>query len=298
MKNLKVSNNITKKRISALAIAGIMGISSMLGFSSCSKNQEKVDETLSTVTEVFKDNTKLDEAIKLEVAMYKDMSITEACDKLEKAINIVKKLENVNFDGVEELDKLSEEEYNKALNMSEEEVDILLEEYNNASKDKDSLKSEEIKLKSIKKLDYIYRKHKTFVDNNAKDISKELLMFTTKSTIAEALNIKGEDLNTITYPWGNSNPEMIVSVNDKNNYILKRNAEGIGAAVNTLYDMDSKNDELTYDYYLEIINLAKKTIMIGATKEKAGILDPNDKIVSKDKFEDSNIELKKRTLKK
>ena len=312
MKNLKVYNK--NKRLAALATAGILAVSSSIGFSGCSKKPEKVDESMTTITELFADDTQLDEAIENGEAAYNGEPITEVADKLESYIYVVSKAEKLSHAFTKEeigiiKDKIGfsvpKEEIDKILS-SKEEVDLMYDYANNKA---DIYENESADVSKIKKdyanlaLSEAYSIAKPYVDKNAKNICNDLLDYTTRASIAEGVNIKDGNINEVKYPWGggidSSSSDIIATINNKT-YVIDSTDPGIGETVNEIFNYNSEiyeDKDFTYDYYLEIINLAKKTTML-ATKLNEGGRFTSDKLVNARDFESAEYELEKRRSKK
>ena len=303
MKNLKFN----KKRISALAISLVLGTSSLIGLSGCGKEktyESKIDSNSTKVTEVFKDDTKLDEAIASGVAFYGDMPITEAVDKLEEALYIVDKVEkdyNNLLTDVPELEKLSEEDYEKAELMTRKEFDeetakcrgYIDEKTNNV------FKIEEIRLHSMKMVEHKYRVSKKFVEENADSIIEQYLLESAKGVIANETNIDGENINSIKImhaPMAKEKEDYSVRIgNDK--YIVDPDTDGIGEGIGAIYKLqDSDKKTITNNDRLKYIETGKKMTMLGA-RTKGVLFSKSVEILNDINYKEADNKMK-RTLKK
>ena len=305
MKNLRIN----KKRLSAAMISLVMGASSLIGLSGCGKEKAydpEVDYTSTEITKVFADDTKLDEAIDSEVAVYDDMSITEALDELETSLYVVNAIEN-NFENlptiVSELEKLSDEDYKRAENLTKEEFDVEFQKCRGFTDEKTNnvFKSQEVKIKGMKMAAHKYECSKKYVQKNADKIIEKYLLYSVKSVIANETNIDGDSINKIVIPYStvngkDGNTDISIDVNGTD-YILDVNTAGIGEGVNALYNFQSEDKkELTSNDYLKYIDIAKKITMLGAKVEKKALSEKME-ITNDVKYKDANKKIE-RILKK
>lgn len=253
-------------------ITGLVAISILTGgilYEDKAKKQEiKIDESLKEVTNVFEDDTRLDEAEELNIATYNGMTITEAADYLEDSIDIVEMLSVYDFSEVENLEKLTAEEYAFAESLTKEDV-IILTTVLDIKDDSDSLEYEENRIKTIKMLAHIKETREKWMNKHSKNVVLDMLDWTIKGSIADDLDISPEDLNKIEIP-------PIKKVTDMNFYVIyDDNKYYVGGKSNLFsafyyrYQIKSTNDfqGQEYNIYKDALNSAKIAIMSGVNTE-------------------------------
>lgn len=300
MKNLRIN----KKRLSLFAVSLVMGASSLVGISGCNKDKTykpDVDYTATEITKVFEDDTKLDEAIDSGVAVHEGMPITEAVDELETSLHVVSVIEKDYSDlpeNVSELEKLSDEDYKKAENLTKEEFDDILEQ-SRGFIDEDtnnSFKIMELRLRAMKMAAYKYECSKKFVQNNAYKIIENYLLYSSKAVIANETNVDGDSIGKIVIPHSplSANDDNTVISMDVNgaNYSLNTSDAGVGEGINELYNFQcADKDSLTANDYLKYIDIGKKITMLGA-KIKNKSFEDNIEITNDVSYKDANARIK------
>lgn len=253
-------------------ITGLVAISILTGgilYEDKAKKQEiKIDESLKEVTNVFEDDTRLDEAEELNIATYNGMTITEAADYLEDSIDIVEMLSVYDFSEVENLEKLTAEEYAFAESLTKEDV-IILTTVLDIKDDSDSLEYEENRIKTVKMLAHTKETREKWMNKHSKNVVLDMLDWTIKGSIADDLDISPEDLNKIEIP-------PIKKVTDMNFYVIyDDNKYYVGGKSNLFsafyyrYQIKSTNDfqGQEYNIYKDALNSAKIAIMSGVNTE-------------------------------
>lgn len=253
----------TKRRIAGLV--AILMITGGISYEEKVKNKElKIIESLKEVTSVFESDTKLDEAVEENIAAYKKMPITEAADYLDESIDIVKMLNTYDFSEVNNLDKLTDEEYLLAKNLTKEDI-VLITSVLEAKEDSDSLEYEEARIKSIKMLAHAKETRKNWIKKHGKKAVIDTIDWVVKSSIAEDLNIPVEKINQIKMPSVKKVTDMKFYVTYDDNKYYVGNSSDIFSALYYRYQIESTSDfgEQEYDVYKEGINSAKIVIMTG-----------------------------------
>ena len=253
-----------KTKVLPLVLAGTISLS----FTGCNGRVDMSDVTFGQLLEIsdVKDNTLMDELIETGGCQFEeDMTYVEAADRLIKYMDITEKLSKINFDGVSELRKLTDEEYMETLNYSDEEIDLLIETINKAKMD--DLVDEENKLIAYKKLDFLNNYCNEFVHKNGEKISEKVMLLAVKTSMADEFDIPVEDINSVTIPknMGGSEPDSyVIDVNGKR-YIVPLNSEEMWNTINYIYQLQSASltDKTEKETYRKAINFAKTTMAAG-----------------------------------
>ena len=226
--------NDTKKIVARLAIISLVTGGAIYESKNISNNM-KIDESLKEVVESFEEDTKLDEAVKEDIAVYKGMSIIEAADFLEESIEITEQLKDIDFTGIENLDKLTDEEYKFAEKLTKEDVFLLLQIIE--SEKEESLENEEAKLKAIKMLDHLNKTKENWIENNGKKVVLDVLSWAIKSSAGEEFGLDEKELNNIEIP-------KMKKVHDMDFYLLYNDSK--------IYISNSSNMFDAFYYYYQI----------------------------------------------
>ncbi len=272
VKNLRVF----KEKIVPLALAGTLALS----LAGCGGKVEmsSVDFNNLMAIEEVQNVTMIDELVAAGYLQYDDMTILEAADQLERFMAIEEKIGGYDYTGVESLDPLSDEEYAATLNLSEEDIDSLIEQ---ASYKGDDVVALENKLTALKRLDYLNRYCSEWIDNNGMRISEEIMFAAVKCSVAEELNLDVDEVNTVRInPRGTFSGEpddYSLKVGDDFYRIPTREGE-IWNTVNYIYEVQDADKSLMntkeeYETYRKAINYAKTTIAAGSNVK-------NNKIVA------------------
>lgn len=272
VKNLRVF----KEKIVPLAIAGTLALS----LSACGGQVEmsSVDfHSLMSIEEV-QNATLMDEMIDAGYLRYGDGTLLEAADQLERYMQIEEKIGGYDYTGVDSLQPLSDEVYASTLNMSDAEIDALMEA---ASYKGDDVVALENKLIALKKLDYLNRYCDNWIDENGMHISEELMFASVKCSVAEELGLGVDDVTQVTIPprgtFSGEPDDYSIKVGDTHYRVPYREGE-IWNTINYIYevqdaDKDLMDQENEFETYRKAINFAKTTIAAGSNVK-------NNKIVA------------------
>lgn len=261
IKNLK----FVKAKVIPLLLAGTI---STVGLTGCNGTVNMSDITFGQLLEIsdVKDNTLMDELLEQGGCQFEeDMTYLEAADLLIRYMDIVEKLDKINFDGVSELRKLTDAEYIETLDYTDEDIDLLIETIKKAKMD--DLVDEENKLTAYKKLNFLNDYCNEFIHENGERISERVMLLSVKTAVADELDLPVDEIGSITIPKsnGNSEPESYaIDVNDKR-YYVPLNSEEMWNTINYIYQLQSANltDKTEKETYRKAINYAKTTMAAG-----------------------------------
>ena len=249
--NIKINN----KKLLSLLLAGTITLSGCA--SKTDMNTVSFQELLSI--QDVRDNTLMDELMRNHYLIFQDdISYITAADKLIDYMNIVEKLDKVDFEKVVP--------YDTAFELSPSEVDYLL----NVLKEKD--KSElgfERKLTAKKELFTYYEYCKNFIHQYGKEISEQIMLISVKANIADCLNIPVDRYSRIVIPAyknkTNEPKEFMITVGSTN-YIVPVSSHEIWNTIQYLYTVQNSSltEKTEYDTYKKAINLAKITMLSGS----------------------------------
>ena len=256
---------IIKTKLAPILLSGTMALSltSCGGRGSVDMSSRTMKELLAI--EQIKNSTQLDELSENGELNYNDkINYIQAADKLEKYITRIQKIEEkVEFKGVKELTPLPEEELKETLKISEKDLDKLIK---NASYDGDDLKKIEDKLAALKKLEYLKKTYKSWVNKHGLDISINIMMASVKAGVADELNVPYESIVIPPVSRGKEDSNSIynIKVSDKK-YKVSVSEEELWNTINYIYDVQKANldSNTEYDTYLKAINFAKTTMSSG-----------------------------------
>ncbi len=258
----------TKKMIASL-VAVLMITGGIIYKDRIREKDSKINESLNTVTEFYKNDTEIDEAIDMNLANYGDMSIIEAADYLEESIDIVEMLNCYDFSEVKDLDKLTDEEYLFAESLSKEDI-ILLTTVLDVKEDNKSLEFEEAKIKSIKMLDHIKENREEWIEDNGKDVILNSLAWVIKGSVAEELGLEPDEILDIQIPPAKKLQDMdfYLVYNDEKYYASA--SAGLYNALYYRYQVKSMNglESEKYRVYKEALNSSKILAMTGVDTKK------------------------------
>ena len=258
---MKINN--LKVRVSALLLAATMTVS----LTGC---KQKVVSTsfhdLLTIEEV-KDVTLMDELLENgELGTLTGLSITDAADQLETYMDVVELLSKQEFNGVEELRPLEEQEYEKTTKLSIEEIKELIAQANSKETD---LKSMEDKLIAIKKLDYLNTYCKNWINTYGSSIALDIMMTAAKTSVADELEISPENYSKVVIPphynAGDGPQSLNMKVGDKS-YEVPTSFKELWNTIQYIYTLQSTNIDpsLQYETYRKAIGYAKTTLIAGS----------------------------------
>lgn len=254
--------NDTKKIVARLALVSLLTGGAIFESKNVSK-YNKIDESLKEVVEVFEEDTKLDEAADENIAVYENMSIIEAADLLEEAIDITDLLKDVDFSEIENLDKLSDDEYKFAETLTKEDAFLLLQIIE--SEKEESLENEKAKLKAIKMLDHLNKVKENWIEENGEKIALDTLSWAIKSSAGEEFGLNENEIDSIEIP-------KLKKVQDMDFYLLYNDSKifvsGSSDMFNAFYyyyQIKSNNDLQGYEnkIYKEALDSAKILTMTG-----------------------------------
>ena len=258
------------RKLATILLAGTMAFS----LTACGGHVDMKMLTPSEVLEIqdVKDVTLIDELIAAGMLNYSgELDIIEAADQLERYLDIIDVLKDMDFKQVSDLDKLSDEEYQEVFSLPIEEIEKLKEEANYKGKD---LVLTERKLKALKQLNYLYNYCTIWAHENGQDISFEFMMAAVKGSVADELELGVEDYKTIKLPpaarSASSEPDyFIVCVGDKN-YKVPVGAGELWNTINYIYEVQTAKltEETEYPTYRKALNYAKTTMAAGANAKK------------------------------
>ena len=253
----------TKKMIAGLVAISIL-TSGVLYENKVREKDRKVNETLKNTTECFSNDTKLDEAVDMNIATYDNMSIIEASDYLEDSIDIVEMLNVYDFSEVENLEKLTAEEYAFAESLTKEDV-IILTTVLDIKDDSDSLEYEETRLKTIKMLSHIKDTREKWIEKNGRDVVLDSLAWVIKGSVAEELGLEPDEILDIEIPPAKKLQDMnfYIIYNDEKYYVSGK--ANLYEALYYRYQVKSTNDYDGEEYklYKEALNSGKVLTMTG-----------------------------------
>ena len=264
MKGIKKLNVYHK--LTALLLAGTMAMS----LSACNGNVDMKSLTPSEVLEItdVRDLTMVDELIAAnKLTYYEDLDVVEAADQLERYLDIMDLLEDMDFSEVSQLEPLSEERYQEVFSLPLEEIARLKEQVSYKGKDIVEL---EKKLTALKQLDYLYRICQSWVHQYGQSVSIAYMMACVKGAVADELNIPVEDYHTITIGervyGGSSGPEdAVIQVGDTY-YRVPTTAGELWNTINYIYEVQGADleGETELETYRKSLNYGKTTMAAGA----------------------------------
>lgn len=253
-------------RLAALLLAGSIATT----LSGCDGKAEMSSLTTSDVLSItdITNVTQIDELIANgQLMVSSDLSIVGAADQLERYMNISEQLQSIDFTKVDELSPLKEEEYEKALTLSKEEIDGLIEASKYDGKDIVQL---ERKLNALKKLNFLYNYCTNWVHQNGQTLSINIMMAAVKASVADELEILPEQYNEIIIPPAKRSSSegptsYFINVGEES-YEIPINSNELWNTINYIYDVQSATLEGKNEFktYRKALNYAKTTIAAGA----------------------------------
>ena len=268
IKNLK----IIKEKLIPVLLAGSISLT-MAGCQGKVKMQEVSLTDLLSIEEV-KEVTLMDELLENNSLMYQEKSYLEAIHQLEEYMTMVEELKFIDMEEVKDLRPLSEEEYHSVEGISLEDVLLLKEIATSRGK---TLKEEEERLTTIKKLAHVKEYCNNWIQANGKSICLNLMMASVKSSVASELGIPPEEYATIKIPAlmrGTSNgPEAYYLQVGEKSYKVPVKAHEIWNTLNYIYEVQSATltDKTEFATYRKAINFAKTTMAAGANVKNGNI---------------------------
>lgn len=265
IKNLRITNN----GWIALLMAGTI-IFSVSGNSKDRTINETIQELIES--EDVKEITLLDELIEDGYLQSIDgRNLIENADCLIHYMDIVERLESIDFTGVEELHPLREEDYEKALSLTDEEIRFYSEA---ATKKAKTQEEQDEKLYALKMLNYLNNYIKEWIRQNGTGISINMLMAAVKGSIAAELGLSEEEYETIRIPENRKTIKdddftYTIMVGNKS-YSVPTKATGIWDGIEYIYEMqsatfdeDDSSSSRRYQTYRKAIQFAKMTMILG-----------------------------------
>lgn len=256
MKIKNISRKTSAKLLSAILATGIVASEAII-----TNQRMNVKESFKQVVKEFQDDTLLDEAEKENIAMYEDMKITEAADELTNRINLLDALENLKFND----STLTEQEKKIANSLSIEEIMEIANKQNNNNN-----LSNENQEEYTKMLNYINIQNKKWLENNAKEITTETIIWSLKSALANELHINPEDIQDIKLPYLNDYKELVLCLRyDGEEYKISKKDVHILNALYLYYQvkLNSVKDDPDYSVCKTALNSAKALTMTGIKKD-------------------------------
>lgn len=256
IKNLKV-------RLSALLLAATMA------FSLTGCKQAKVKTTFSDLISIeeVKDVTLLDELIEGgNATSVTGEDIISASNRLESYMDIVDLLGAVDFQGVDELRPLNEEEYEGTKNYSLDDVNELITQVNTTETD---LLSTENKLIALKKLNFLNTYCKDWIRAYGKSISIQMMMTSVKTSVAEELELSVDDFSEVIIPpnynSGDGPEDFCIKVGEER-YIVPISFDEAWNTIQYIYTLQSVeiDSKLEFETYRKALNYAKVTLIAGS----------------------------------
>lgn len=227
-------------------------------------NQNKMTkDSFSKIIEEFQDDTLLDEAEEENIAMYEDKKITEVADELIQKIEIINELKVDKIDITNK--KLTQEEIELANSLTIEDLKEIDEKIKNNSN-----LTKEIKEEHQKILSYGIENNEKWLLKNAKEITKNVLLWTIKSTIANELNLPVEEIDNIKLKYTNKYKDLKAHITyDNEEYKVSKDNEYLLNSLWLYYQIktnDIEKDE-KYNTCKTALTNAKLLIMSGITEE-------------------------------
>jgi len=217
-----------------------------------------------------KDVTLVDELLEKEELSYNDdLNIIEAAEKLEKSLDILEDLKDIDFKDVSRLDSLTEEQKASALSLTKEDIELLKEDATYNGKD---LVEFERKLFALKTLYHLKETTKDWVEYNGRDISIEYMMAAVKGSVADELGLSTKDYSKITIPakfYSKEPEDYVIHVGDD----IYRVPVGVGEIWNTIdyiyavQEATLKGDK-ELETYRKALNYGKTTMAAGSNHKK------------------------------
>lgn len=276
--NLRVFN----EKIAPLVLAGTLALS----LSSCgSVDMSELSTKDLLAIESVADLTTLDELI--ENDKLKTNIVAEA-DQLERYMDIVDKVSKLDFEGVEELRPLSEEEKNAIPSLTDEEIEELIEQSKSKNKD---LKSLEDKIIALKKLMYLKEYCNSWVKDYGREISIDFMMASVKASVANELGISIDDYHKIKIPAllhssGDELPNYCIEYEGEI-YRISSGDRELWDTINYIYRVqtaDKINDGTRFATFRKALNYGKTTIAAGCKLNGDALVNQNDYSYIKDNF--------------
>ena len=257
-------------------------LASSIALSGCSKNDRET-APLSEIMQVpdVKDLTLIDELMESGMILKIDnQDIIEAADRLKKYMNIVDEVKEIDFSEIDSLKPLPEEDIQKIMGYSVEEVRVLKSIVNGKPQ---SMKGMEDKVSAYKKLYYLKTHCQEWINENGYNTSLALLMTSVKAALADELGISADKYHTIAIASAKRSnkdepSDYVITVGedewDQEKYIVPSSESRIWNAINDVYELQSvgisKGKE--NETYRKIIEEAATVITTGID-----IIKKNDK---------------------
>ena len=270
MKGIKKLN----VNIPALLLAGAMSLS----FAGCSTVDMK-DITPSALVDIqdVKDSTLLDELVEQGRLMYSEkLNVVEAATKLERLLNILDLLKSVDFKDVESLQPLSNEESEKVLSFSDEQIKELIDQ--SSYKGKEVLLLEK-KLTALKQLDYLRKYSNEWIKLNGASVSEKFMISAVKASVADefGLSVDQYDMITIMPCDTNNSNSYNIQVGDTM-YHVPMSASEIWDTMDYTYKLQTAvpTEETLAATCRKALNYGKITIAAGSNVKKDTIVEQYD----------------------
>ena len=275
IKNVK----IVKEKIIPLLLASTLTLTTSC--SSKSVNMGKISTRELMSIEEIKKNTLLDELENTEYGMFSEnLTVLSAAIKLEEYMTIIKKIEKIKFDEIENLERITEEEKQEAERLTQEEIEEQIKYYKNGSPD---VVASERRVKAYKMLNYLQDYIPTFIHQKGKEISTKFMIAAVKSAVASALNIPTEDYHEISIPARYDSLKEEIKVYHvkvgKEEYDISKSSKELWETIDYIYQVQNAtfpNQKQELETYKKALNYAKITISAGATKRSHIITSKND----------------------
>lgn len=278
MKKYRINKLKATRTLLALLTAGAIGIS----LSSCNGEINMISLSPSAVleNENVQSITLMDDLIWENKLVYEgELDIVEAADQLERYLDIIDLLKDMDFSRVPGLEPLRDEQYQEVFSLPMRELKQLKKDASYKGNDVD--RSEQ-RLYALKQLDYLYRHCTEWVHANGQDISFSFMLAAVKTAVADELGITTRDYSKIVIPptrrSASAGPEpYVVKVGDTL-YQVPVGAGEIWNTINYIYEVQGAHltDKTEYATYRKSLNYGKVTMAAGVEEHNGKLRAENN----------------------